>query len=146
MVQAENKKSYRRKLFIWGIGEIILAIGVLFFWQNELGILYWIKGIIFTIIFLFGLLCIKDGFFASDTDILKKMYGGSRDNLELKNPNGFLSKLKKLQNKYPWAFVTVVVIFMILYLSNFYIPEKQIIEAILIVVIIIFGIPVIVFW
>lgn len=78
-MKTEKKKySPRHLVFIWGVGEIILAIGILVLWQDEAGILYWIKGIIFSAVLLFGILCIKDGFFASDEVLLTKMARGGR--------------------------------------------------------------------
>lgn len=66
-------KRSRRLLFIWGVSEIILANVILIMWRDEAGILYWIKGLIFSVVMLFGLKCLKDGFFATDADILEKM-------------------------------------------------------------------------
>ncbi len=140
------KKSPRHSLFIWGVVEILLAIGLLFVWSTETGILYWVRGLIFSILFLTGLLAIKDGFFASDTDIFKKTHGGNRDNFELKTKNSFLSKLKKLNDKCPGVFAVATALFMIIYLGNISIPGKEIVEGTLLVIIIILGIPVIVFW
>jgi hypothetical protein len=142
----EKEKSSRYMLFIWGTSEIVLAISLAFVWQSETGVLSWIRTSIQALLTIFGLLCLKDGFFASDSDIIKKMRGGSRDNFELKTQNKFLNNLKKLENKHPLAFPILVVVFMILYFSNFYMPGKQILEILVAATGIIFSVPVLVFW
>lgn len=147
-IYTNRNESLRRMLFIWGSGEILLAIGLVFFWHAETGILYLVRGLIFSILFLSGLLCIKDGFFASNLEISKKMgiENVDEENIELTKKDIFVGKLKKIHDKYPGAFAVAVVIFGALYISNIYIPGKTIIEIILIVVIVILGIPVLIFW
>ncbi len=144
----KNYKSYRHKLAIWSLIDFLLAIGILFvFLRFDTGIFYWIKGLFFSIFFMFGLLAIKDVIFASDADILKKMKGGGRKDFE---PNlrtsFFVKKLKIIHDKYSYIFLIATIIFSIFHFSNIYFSGMNTIEVILIIIMIIFGLPVLMFW
>jgi hypothetical protein len=135
----------RNMLVIGGIVEIVLAFFLIFFWSEETGILYWIKDLIFTLLILSGILSLKDGLFASDRDILKKTSGGDRKDFELKKRNNYVEKLKEINDTYH-VFSVAVILFFILYFTNIYIPGKDIVEGILLIIITVFGIPVLMFW
>ena len=142
-----NKKSPRYLLFVWGVGEIIIALSLLFVWQVETGILYWIKDLLFCAFLITGLLSLKDGIFASDADILKKMEGGGRDKFEsTPQTYSFIKILKKIQDMFPGGFAVVTILFFVFYFGSFYMPGKNIIEGILITLMIILGLPVLIFW
>jgi hypothetical protein len=140
-----NEKAPRQMLFIWGVAEILAALGISFFSSGETGVLYWVTAAIFAILMLSGLICLKDGFFASDADIRKKMTGGGRNDFEPKTRNYYIERIKHINDTYH-VFLIAVMILLILQYSSIAVPEKNVMEGILVVVTAVFGIPVILFW
>ena len=69
-----RKGPSRRLLFIWGTAEILLALALGLIWQSDTGISYWLRPLIQTVLTIFGLTCLKDGFFSSDKEITRKTW------------------------------------------------------------------------
>lgn len=68
-----ESKAIRRQLILWGVLELVFAVGLVFVWGVHSGIWYVVKGVIFTIFSYFGVNCLWDAFRTSDAELFRKV-------------------------------------------------------------------------